>query len=239
MQNIVVIKGSEQGLEIVLNEKESYAVLREELIKKLIQNKNFFKDSDTKVVIRGKALSDAQRNEIKRIFDMDYGIRDVLYGDEADLLMEISRERENIMQAIIAEKEKALEAEEKTARMSDKDLDTSSATYYDVDSLVLDRTVRNGERIECEGDVSVIGDVNPGAEIIAAGNIVVFGRLLGLAHAGCRGNTDVRVAAVYLSPKQLRVSGKIKTFPKEGRKPDGPEVARLKNGEIIISAIRV
>jgi septum site-determining protein MinC len=56
LKNIVTIKGKENGLEITLSEKETYPVLREELIRKLKQNQNFFRDSKTKVVIRGKEL---------------------------------------------------------------------------------------------------------------------------------------------------------------------------------------
>ena len=88
MQSIVTFKGKEDGLEIYLDEKSTYPVLREELMDKLKKNQSFFKDSGTKVVIRGKELSNAQFNEIKRVFAMDFGIRNVYCGDEAERVQE-------------------------------------------------------------------------------------------------------------------------------------------------------
>ena len=66
-----------------------------------------------------------------------------------------------------------------------------SNAYFDAQSIFINNTVRSGQRIECEGDIVVIGDVNPGGEVIAGGSIAVFGRLRGLAHAGCSGRKDV------------------------------------------------
>lgn len=243
MQNIVTIMGKEKGLEIVLNEKSTYPVIREELIRKLIKNKNFFRDSDTKVVIRGKKLSDAQRKEIKRVFAMDYGIYDVLYGDEADLLIE-SEKAKAPEPELQAEDDKATRIKKKanqnkSGAKAGKEQENSSSIYYDTPSLFIDYTVRSGQRIECEGDIVVMGDVNPGGEIIAGGNIVVFGKLKGLAHAGCSGRSDVRIAAVYMYPKQLRLSGKVVTFPGDRQYPEGPEIAELKDGKVVIRTVKI
>lgn len=243
MQSIVTIKGKEKGLEITLSEKSTYPVIREELIKKLIKNKNFFRDSDTKVVIRGKKLSEAQRKEIKRVFSMDYGIYDVLYGDEADLLMAAEEKNEPEPEPEPEEdkdtRSKRNAGQKKFGAKSVKDQETSSSRYYDTPSLFIDYTVRSGQRIECEGDVVVMGDVNPGGEIIAGGNIVVFGKLKGLAHAGCSGRSDVRVAAIYMYPKQLRLSGKVVTFPRHREDPEGPEIAELKDGKVVIRTVKI
>lgn len=238
MQNIVSIKGKEKGLEITLSEKSTYPVIREELLKKLIKNKNFFRDSDTKVVIRGKKLSEAQRKEIKRVFAMDYGIYDVLYGDEADLLRAPEPEPEPETEPE-PERTKRSVGEKKFSDFGARESETSSSKYYDTPSLFIDYTVRSGQRIECEGDIVVMGDVNPGGEIIAGGNIVVFGKLKGLAHAGCSGRSDVRVAAIYMYPKQLRLSGKVVTFPRDRENPQGPEIAELKDGKVIIRTVKL
>jgi len=230
LQNIVTIKGKENGLEITLSEKATYPVIREELIQKLIKNKNFFKDSNTKVVIRGKQLSEAQRKEIKRVFSMDYGINDVLYGDEADLLREVELSIESAPEPKLYET---------SGGTDDEDIDQPSSSYHDTQSLFINSTVRSGQRIECEGDIVVIGDINPGGEVIAGGNIAVFGKLRGLVHAGCSGRTDVCVAAVYMMPKQLRVSGRVVTFPEDREFPEYPEVAELKNGKVVIRPLRI
>jgi len=78
----------------------------------------------------------------------------------------------------------------------------------------------------------VIGDVNPGAEIIAGGDIVVWGRLRGVAHAGAAGDTAAVVCALDLSPTQLRIADSIAISPGRQREPR-PEMARLKDGQII------
>ena len=66
MQGIITFKGKEKGLEIYLDERSTYPVLREELMEKLKKNQDFFRDSETRVIIRGKKLSEAQRKELRR-----------------------------------------------------------------------------------------------------------------------------------------------------------------------------
>ncbi|MEA5002361.1 MAG: septum site-determining protein MinC [Christensenella sp.] len=232
MQSIVTIKGKEDGLEIYLDEKSTYPVLREELMVKLKKNKEFFRDSDTKVVIRGKQISDAQCKEIKRVFAMDFGIRDVLFGDEADMM----REAELKIERPAPSHGKA----KSVARPKDEyldEVDLVSNSYFDAQSIFINNTIRSGQRIECEGDIVVIGGVNPGAEVIAGGSIAVFGRLSGLAHAGCSGRTDVCVAALNMCPKQLRLSGRVVTFPNEREDVEDAEIAELKDGKVVIRPV--
>lgn len=103
-------------------------------------------------------------------------------------------------------------------------------------ALVITRTLRSGQEVRHEGDVIILGDVNPGAVVVAAGHIVVMGALRGVAHAGCTGNRDAIVAATKLRPTQLRIAEVI------GRAPDGdapqscPEVARIRGEFIVVEA---
>jgi septum site-determining protein MinC len=79
-------------------------------------------------------------------------------------------------------------------------------------------TIRAGQQVYYDGDVVVIGDVNPGGEIIATGDIYVFGRLRGIAHAGARGDTSAIIAAAEFAPLQLRIAGTVTRVPKvDGR----------------------
>ena len=101
------------------------------------------------------------------------------------------------------------------------------------DSAVLVRhTLRSGRRIHYSGHVAVIGDVNPGAEVVAGGDIVVWGRLRGVAHAGAGGNEEAVVCALDLAPTQLRIADQIATSP-ERRGDPRPEMARIKDGQIV------
>jgi septum site-determining protein MinC len=96
------------------------------------------------------------------------------------------------------------------------------------------QTVRSGQRIEHEGHLVIAGDVNPGGEVLAAGDILIFGSLRGLAHAGCYGDETARIVAMALRPPQLRIATKIARSPdaEKGIKDARPEVARIEDGEI-------
>jgi septum site-determining protein MinC len=226
VQTIVAIKGVDDKLEVYFNEMASYPSLREDLIQKLQKNKNFFLNSNAKVVISGRNLSPAQRREIKRIFSMDYGISNVYYADEIKKAAE---------PAVLYQ---AQETEEKNPPQATLgEIELVSREYFDAKSIFISATVRSGQRIECEGDIVVLGDVNPGAEIIAGGSIAVFGTLRGLAHAGAGGREDVCIAALYMKPKQLRLSGRV-LMPDENRKDAVVgEIAQLVEGRVVFRPI--
>jgi septum site-determining protein MinC len=99
------------------------------------------------------------------------------------------------------------------------------------------RTVRSGEKIACEGHVVILGDVNPGAEVIAGYNIVVWGSLKGSAYAGVPDHEDALIAALHLAPIQLRIAGYI-ARPPEARAVAGwmPELARVDQQGIVVEA---
>jgi septum site-determining protein MinC len=99
-------------------------------------------------------------------------------------------------------------------------------------AMFLSRTLRSGTRIEFAGHVVVLGDVNPGAEIVAEGNVVIWGRLRGMVHAGSKGNRAAVVCALDLSPMQLRIADELSGAlnPRESARP---ERARInENGKL-------
>jgi septum site-determining protein MinC len=100
------------------------------------------------------------------------------------------------------------------------------------ESVFVKRTLRSGNSIHHSGPVVVIGDVNPGAEIVSAGDIVVWGRLRGMVHAGAEGDSSAVVCALDLSPTQLRIAGIIALAPKRRGKPQ-PEIAKLRDGQVV------
>ncbi len=99
-------------------------------------------------------------------------------------------------------------------------------------TILVQRTLRSGYRLENAGNVVVIGDVNPGAEIIAGGSVVVWGRLRGMVHAGAQGDSSAVVCALDLSPTQLRIADKIALSPRRRGTPR-PETARIIQGEVV------
>jgi len=95
-------------------------------------------------------------------------------------------------------------------------------------------TVRSGERISSNGNLCIIGDVNPGAIVSAKKNIYVWGKLLGIAFAGKSGNKNASIASLYLNPLQLRIADVIAIGPKDKPKNCYPEIAVIDKQTIII-----
>jgi len=96
-------------------------------------------------------------------------------------------------------------------------------------------TLRGGQALHHPGNVVVVGDVNPGAEIVASGDVLVFGRLSGVAHAGAQGDESARVHALVLDPTQLRIATYIAADAEgELHIRTSPETAYVREGRIVI-----
>lgn len=93
-------------------------------------------------------------------------------------------------------------------------------------ALFLGRTLRSGTRIEFAGHVVVLGDVNPGAEIVAQGNVIIWGRLRGMVHAGSKGNREAVICALDFSPMQLRIADEA-SAAMERQTQSKPQIARI------------
>jgi len=104
-----------------------------------------------------------------------------------------------------------------------------------VEPSVIKRNFRSGQKIAVLGDLVIIGDINPGAEVIAGGDIIVFGRVAGgLVHAGVENNDKAKIFALELSPTQMRIGKFLGRAPDENTGKNGPEVAKVKNGRIVV-----
>ncbi|MBW1879593.1 MAG: septum site-determining protein MinC [Deltaproteobacteria bacterium] len=106
-------------------------------------------------------------------------------------------------------------------------------------TLYVHRTLRSGASVRFEGDIMVMGDVNPGAQVIGSGNVLVLGALKGLAHAGSAGDEGAFILAFDLRPTQLRIARKIAIPPQ--RTPDArfdPEVARIEGDHLVVEPYR-
>lgn len=94
--------------------------------------------------------------------------------------------------------------------------------------------LRSGRLVESPGHVVLIGDVNPGAEIVAGGDVIVWGRIRGLVHAGAYGDQNALVCALDLVPTQLRIAELITVSPASyGDMESVPEQASIKDGQIV------
>lgn len=101
--------------------------------------------------------------------------------------------------------------------------------------LVIQRgTLRSGDHLQVQGTALVLGDVNPGARVSAGGHVLVWGRLRGVAHAGCQGDPNARIVALQLRPLQLRIAAVIARGPEDSPPQGYCEQARLVDGVIRI-----
>ncbi len=134
-----------------------------------------------------------------------------------------------------------IKREASTAYVERRRLERQSDWSYEEEArrhptLLVRRTLRSGQRVRYYGNVVVLGDVNPGAEISAGGDIIVMGWLRGLAHAGAEGNDGAMVSAFRLNPTQLRIGQYIGRAPDGGEAvlPDVPEIAEVRDGRLVI-----
>lgn len=104
--------------------------------------------------------------------------------------------------------------------------------------LIVRRHLRSGQKVEYNGDILILGDVNKDAQVVATGNIIVMGKLRGIAIAGALGDESAVVVALEMEPQQIRIGKKVAIMSEEERESPGyPEVARVEDGSIILERI--
>lgn len=221
MRPKVQIKGIRDGLLITLGEG-SWEELHQALLDQIDQQTEF---------LRGARLA------------LDVGTQILKAADLGQLRKEVS-ERELTLWAVISESPMTMQTAQtlglstsitqpRPGSRLEKPLPAVETTLrVGEEAIFVRRTLRSGFKLQYAGHVVVIGDVNPGAEIVAGGNIIIWGRLRGTVHAGAEGNEGSVVCALDLSPTQLRIAGKIALSPKRKGKPQ-PEIARLENGQVV------
>lgn len=115
----------------------------------------------------------------------------------------------------------------------------NEVSYYE-DTALICRHLRSGQKLFSDGNIVILGDINPGAEVIAGGSILVMGVLRGMAHAGAFGDEKTVIAAYRLNPTQLRIANHI-TRPPDGEAimVNNPELARIRAGKVIIEKLKI
>lgn len=195
-------------------------------------------------------LSNEIEVEVEEIEPEKCKIEEIEVGEPKDGLSYELIEHESIENEkieVVEKSEEELEAEEKLEELIDEENEQVSekeASIYEISkfpTLYLQQTLRSGQTMSYDGNIVLIGDANPGSEIIAKGDITVWGILGGIAHAGARGNDWAKIRALKMNAIQLRISGFY------ARRPDSmnipfiqrsneftPEEARVNNKEIAI-----
>ena len=205
----VVIKGSREGIFLLLDPEMDFVDLKEKISRKLSESKEF--------------LVGAQ-------LICDFGIREVT----AEQIAEI----EAVIKSFKLKLKRINNSRREEKGMQPNQVDRNSVPtnpHADERTVLINKTLRSGQTVNFDGNVVVMGDVNPGAEVVATGNVIVMGALRGVVHAGAKGNHASVVTAIRLKPTQLRIADQITRAPDDDADgPDVPEIARLKDGVVTI-----
>jgi len=220
----VEFKGKLNGLFLNLDQSATFDRIMAHLDVLLSERGEFYKGSKI-VGLKGQTLNYRQLGAIEALITENYGIEveSLEDPDKRDMIVE------KIVEKVV---EKVVEVEKPVVEK----VVIPSAPQKMSDTHFVFGTLRSGKSVHYPGHVVVIGDVNPGAEIVAEGNIIVMGRVLGFIHAGSAGNDQAVIIASLLKPTQIRISTYISVPPSDDESihTTVPEKATVHNGVIKI-----
>lgn len=213
MTMLVAIKGGKDGLRLHLNEAAGWPDVLGALRNQLDQGAHFFNGARVIVDIGNRTLTEEQLAELMMLMREHHL--------EASALASTSRESRS-----------AARAAGVVARPVTRSV---TAPESPDGALFVWRTVRSGQIVRHHGHITVVGDVNAGAEVVAGGSVVVWGRLRGTVHAGALGDRTVIICAIELRPMQLRIADLIARAP-DGGAAGHPEVAYIDGDQITVES---
>lgn len=212
MAKLIAIKGSKDGLRLQLDEAASWPDVVEALRGQFGQGANFFHGAQIIVDIGERALTEDQLATLLTLMKQ--------HGVRPDSLASAARESRTAA---------------RSAGLAARPVSRAPETEERGEAGFITRTIRSGQIIRHHGHVTVLGDVNAGAQIIAGGNVIVWGRLRGTVHAGALGDRAAIIGALELAPTQLRIADLIARSP-EGGANTFAEVAFVENDQINVEA---
>jgi septum site-determining protein MinC len=219
------IKGVRDGLLISLDPAAEWAAVIAMLAARIDEQSNFFAGARIIVDVGGRPVPKYELSSLKALLERrGLTLWAVLSVSETTLDSADALDLRTTVGGIAP----AHEVREEEAGIDPEEIGTVG--------VMIRRTLRSGRTVHSVGHVVVYGDVNPGAEVIATGDVIVWGRLRGNVHAGAEGDEDAVVCALDMTPTQLRIAGYIVTSPPEKRHKPRPEVARVRDGQIVVEA---
>lgn len=223
----ISIKGIREGLLVTVPDQGSFTDLVDLLTSELGQKQAFLQGSQVALQVGYRRLYKEDLRELQALFEQNQLELWAVLAEDA-----VAREaaRELSLATRLSGSQTDLDGNFVTAVSQPEVTVPEKATQ---DGLVLKETIRSGRSIYHEGHVIIIGDVNPGAEIVAGGNVIVWGRLRGLVHAGALGEETAVICALELNPTQLRIANQIAISPDEKRGRPIPEQAMIRDGQIV------
>ena len=214
MSNHVIIKGKNDRLVIALNPDIDFLDICDILKTKILEAKSFIGNSRMAIEFSGRALTNEEENK----------------------LIGIITENSNIVISYIFSK--------RTDSEEEMDLENINPLIEEGKTHFFRGTLRSGSKIESDGNVVVLGDVNPSSIIKARGNVIVLGHLNGTVYAGLGGDDRAFIAAIYFNPIQLTIGMKTITDIQDEildssrvNKKSRFKVARIRNQEIVVEEL--
>ncbi len=235
MKQLAIIKGNKYGILIRLDAKAPFSQVLEELSARLKASADFFKDAKMALSIEGRALSQEEEEQVLAAFAEHSRI-------EIICVMDTDAKREALYRKLVEQTESA----DQTEKQDDMAEETAGERLFPgggQDELTAGQfykgTLRSGQVVESSSSMIVLGDINPGAKVIATGNIIVLGSLKGYAVAGAGGNETAFVAALEMSPMQIKIGNVIgRSIDKKKKKEKKqPQIAYVLEGNIYIEDI--
>lgn len=196
----VIIKSNKYGINLKLDPDMDFPDLLTEITSKFIESSKFFKDAKFAISFEGRVLSPEEESEIIHTIQMNSDI-------EIVCIMEKDTAEEKRMEAAV----KGILSHEEVPINSEKNISPTLADIenpYELASIYRG-TLRNGQAIDSEASIVVVGDVNPGASVSSAGNVIILGSLKGNAYAGHNGDDRCFVFAFDMNPMQIRIADAI------------------------------
>lgn len=212
-QQTVVIKSNKYGITLFLDRNIPFRELLEAIGEKFRTTSDFFQNARMALAFEGRKLSREEQLEVIRVIQENSSL-EILCVLEQDAL------KESFMKQVVEGRQ--------------LERDSSNGRFYK-------GTLRSGQVLESETSIIILGDVNPGATIVSKGNVVVLGSLKGIIHAGAAGNENSFVAALDMSPMQIRIadvyarSGDEPVYTK--KKTSDPMIAYAEDGRIYMEPI--
>jgi septum site-determining protein MinC len=218
---IITIKGVRDGLLVTLGPGE-WDDVTASLIQRIRTQGGFFRGARLAIDVGDRALD---RDAIQKL-------KDKLAQHEVSLWAFLSDSPPTVREARRLELETDLQ-QVAPAGADEDDLPPIVSDERGSDGVLVRLTLRSGRIVRHIGHVVVVGDVNPGAQIIAGGDVVVWGRLRGTVHAGATGDEKAVVCALDLRPMQLRIANNIAITPEDAPSRSRPEIAFVREGQIV------
>jgi septum site-determining protein MinC len=227
---MVTIKGIKDGLLISLDETEEWQTIITDLAARIDQQSAFFAGAKITVDLGHRPVPKYALGSLKALLERRSLALAAVLSESATTLAAAD----------------ALDLRTTTSGIPGRQPQPVPAAVTDTPSInpeeegtsgvMIRRTLRSGRVVHSAGHVVIFGDVNPGAEIIAAGDVIVWGALRGNVQAGVHGDTEAIVCALELIPTQLRIAGVNANITGVKRPKSQPEVALMRDNQIIVEA---